>query len=593
MPRAWDSSAATVHNTDSTSRVVFPIGNGNDDWPALFRALTEMAYIGKVVMAAGTWYAKSDQVIPSGSWLVMNPGVTIVSSLSAAEPAFVGSVFYNVGSRPATTTLSADVAAGAFSVTVADASAISVGDTILLQHGAAWWHQRDVLGKSSNTLTLDAALPRPYSSADTVSKITPARDIRIEGNNAMITGTGGAIVEITCARDCHISGIIADVSVTGTFAWDVGSRGCTFERCISYGNGTTHEGQLLTQCEDCHVIQCKSFNSSAYSVFVTSCDACTIRGGFFSGSGGSGLHFAPEDVSDTIGCQDCAVIGATVTGATTNGIFVSTASRGLTFADCTSSFNNCGLNLSGAAAKNCTFIGGTIRGNAQSAVVNAGGVGNRVVGAVISQHTTQTVSCTSGEIEVADCTFEDTAVASAGTALMYAVGATAQLRSNNNRALTTRTAQHMHAVATGGKMWIDGGRYESSGSTNNYAVLVGQGTVRVDHLVTVLGTGSIGVDVANASGHCRMGSGNDFSGAATQFNVASGDINRGTFTLNGTTPVSVAFGDTNAKDRLFYSLKTSGGTPTGIVFVGAPSVGTGFSVSGVAGDTSTYEYEIR
>lgn len=68
----------------------------------------------------------------------------------------------------------------------------------------------------------------------------------------------------------------------------------------------------------------------------------------------------------------------------------------------------------------------------------------------------------------------------------------------------------------------------------------------------------------------------------------------GTFTANGATPVTVTNSAVTATSQIDITLKTVGGTvsPT------RPNVltitpGTGFTVGGVASDTSVYNYEIR
>jgi hypothetical protein len=63
--------------------------------------------------------------------------------------------------------------------------------------------------------------------------------------------------------------------------------------------------------------------------------------------------------------------------------------------------------------------------------------------------------------------------------------------------------------------------------------------------------------------------------------------------LTGAVAVALAFGDTNAQDRCFITWVAAGGVQTGICNVGAPVVGTGFNVAGIALDTSTFHYEIR
>lgn len=71
-------------------------------------------------------------------------------------------------------------------------------------------------------------------------------------------------------------------------------------------------------------------------------------------------------------------------------------------------------------------------------------------------------------------------------------------------------------------------------------------------------------------------------------------VNKGTYINNGATPVTVANAAVNVGSIISFTLLTVGGT----VSASAPNVktitpGTGFTVAGLASDTSMYEYEIR
>jgi hypothetical protein len=64
----------------------------------------------------------------------------------------------------------------------------------------------------------------------------------------------------------------------------------------------------------------------------------------------------------------------------------------------------------------------------------------------------------------------------------------------------------------------------------------------------------------------------------------------GTFTLNGTTAVTVADAGTNLTSMILFSLNTVGGTVGAIPSVKTITAGTGFTVSGTASDTSVYNF---
>lgn len=65
----------------------------------------------------------------------------------------------------------------------------------------------------------------------------------------------------------------------------------------------------------------------------------------------------------------------------------------------------------------------------------------------------------------------------------------------------------------------------------------------------------------------------------------------GTYTLTGATPVVVANKFVTANSVIAQTLKTIGGTPAAHT-VTSITPGTGFTVTGTAGDTSVYNYVI-
>jgi len=68
----------------------------------------------------------------------------------------------------------------------------------------------------------------------------------------------------------------------------------------------------------------------------------------------------------------------------------------------------------------------------------------------------------------------------------------------------------------------------------------------------------------------------------------------GSFVLNGATPVTVADANFKAVTQLItISLNTVGGTVGASPAVQTVTAGTGFTVAGTAGDTSTYNYKIE
>lgn len=74
--------------------------------------------------------------------------------------------------------------------------------------------------------------------------------------------------------------------------------------------------------------------------------------------------------------------------------------------------------------------------------------------------------------------------------------------------------------------------------------------------------------------------------------VGACPANGGTFVANGATPVTVANANLTANSIILISLKTVGGTVGANPAPQTVTPGTGFTVAGTAGDTSTYNYLI-
>lgn len=77
--------------------------------------------------------------------------------------------------------------------------------------------------------------------------------------------------------------------------------------------------------------------------------------------------------------------------------------------------------------------------------------------------------------------------------------------------------------------------------------------------------------------------------------VTKGDLGRfgnKTFTMNGATPVVVAFPQITANSQIIFTLKTVGGTVGAYPSVKTITPGTGFTVAGTAADTSIYNYRV-
>lgn len=65
----------------------------------------------------------------------------------------------------------------------------------------------------------------------------------------------------------------------------------------------------------------------------------------------------------------------------------------------------------------------------------------------------------------------------------------------------------------------------------------------------------------------------------------------GVFTCNGATPVTVTEPTVTANSAIIVTLKTVGGTVSpSVPYIATITVGTGFTITGTASDTSVYNY---
>lgn len=442
-------------------------------------------------------------------------------------------------------------------------------------------------------ITIDRPTLHPFLATNGLVLLTTARDIYIYGNGATVTGTGTAVVEIAGGRDCYISDIHADVTMQFGFCLDVGSRDCIFERCTIDGNSACGSTLLLALSENCVLRDCNSIKASSYGLYMASCDNCLVVGGTISGSGSSGITLASDHASNTYGCRNCVISGTKVLGSTTFGIWVLTYGTGNTFRDVEVSGGPTGIYLQGSTIADTKIYGGICRKQSQVGVLNGGAIRTKVVG-----HTSDNMesyeSQAGGDLTVSGASVTDTGAVVVSTAMALVTGSGSTLRLTDCDFKTTRGAQHaIRQSHANSRLYVNGVKYTSS-SINGFGLLADSGVSWLQGFVTdTAGSGGQGIYLNGATAYCRIGEGCDFSLAATATGAPGGGyFNRGTVTLNGATGVDITFPATTAQDRLWLVKKTAGGTP-GVAPTWTRTPGTKFTVSGVALDTSIYEYEIR
>lgn len=104
--------------------------------------------------------------------------------------------------------------------------------------------------------------------------------------------------------------------------------------------------------------------------------------------------------------------------------------------------------------------------------------------------------------------------------------------------------------------------------------------------VSITSGGDVSTDVTNG-GNILINT----AGKGLQVKSGGAAAKSGTVTANGTTGVTVSTTGYTANSTVSFGLKTTGGTPAGI-YVFSVVAGTSFTIKGVAGDTSVYNWVI-
>ncbi len=510
-----------------------------DDWPRLNELMATNADARAIVFAPGTYTCSTPGAVPSGTALVMNPGVRIVSTLTFTAEQTQSVFFAGVSLHETPTTLAVDTVVGWTQVTVSiEAPLIEAGTEILILDDTSLRGQiYTVLAATGSTLQLDRAVLEVWSAETaTVHRvISRPHDIRIYGNGAVITGTGDRAFEFGAAKDCLVSGLRIDAS-EGTFgdmagAFDIGGYRNTIIDCHAEGaNAPNSTGFALEGNEAGRFIRCSAsgfttgfsmldcWNSSGVDLSATRCT--------------TGVAAAGDGI--TAGCIECSYTrvhaGACVYGCVDQGQRDRWSDVRCT--GCSSSGFNVNQHSSGTRLNDY--------------------VGNNNVYDVYAK---------------SDVSIDRLTTLNA-TQSVYAdvpAGSSVSLRNFSIRAKSTgATNQVLITGGFGSRHLISDGTFHLPVAGSVAIVIQSNTAVYVcERLVgTGSGTGTYGF-FPNGSGVLRTRQ-VDFSAFANAVPGAPAILNRGTVTLNGTTEVPFYFPDLNATDSIRLTRKSAGSTPGGL-----------------------------
>ncbi|HEX6751869.1 MAG TPA: hypothetical protein VF092_31530 [Longimicrobium sp.] len=551
-----------------TDAVRFTPSGEEDDWQRLNDLMAANADARAIVFAPGAYTCSTPGVVPSGTALVLNPGVRIVSTLSFTGQQTQNVFFAGVTLDETSTTLAADTVVGSTQVTITipeepeepvdpvdpvdpgnpenpgepepppPAPLIEAGSEILIIDDT---HLRGqiytVLSADAGTLQLDRAVLEAWSAATALvyRVISRPRDIRIYGNGAVVTGTGDRAFEFGAATDCVVSGLRIDASA-GTFgdmagAFDIGGYRNTIIDCHAEGlNAPNSTGFALESQEAGRFIGCSvsgfttgfsmldCWNSSGVNLAATRCTTGVAAGGDGPTSGCIDCSFERVHASAcAYGCvdhgyrdswTDVRCVGSTSIGFNVN-----------VYASGTRLHGYVGIsNVYDVYARSDVNIDGLTTVNARQSL------------------------------------FADVPAGSSVVLRNFSIGAKSSAATN----------QVLITGGLGSRHYIADGSFHLPVAGSVAIVIQSNSAVYVcERLVgTGSGTGTYGF-FPNGSGVLRTRQ-IEFSAFANPLPGAPAILNRGTITLNGTTEVPFYFPDLNATDSIRLTRKSAGSTAGGL-----------------------------
>lgn len=566
--------------------IVAPVQN----WTSFINLVNAQAALGNAVqMAPGTWTCDAKVDLDNGAHIIAGQGVLVHCVLTYGgvdpfnAPFEAGPVASGIN-----TTLAAIAVVGG--MTVLSNGIYSVGSYISIQTTSLrrqYYEVKNVSGVGPYTLTLDRPIREPYPNGATVMGWTSiVKNIRIEGRGMKITGTADRYVEIAGAWDCDVSGIQTNTSDgylgSGSIAlsYDIGCLRCVFRDI--YVDSTDHSisgGVIIESGERCLIERCNvenigttaSTGVALYDSWDSQLIDCHAWGAYygaaFTGNGGE---------------YGCAIRGGSYWN-NTYGIIVGNGTRSLIDdVDCVAN-TSAGIYL--AAELNPTVSNVRCQGNAIDIDIGANCTGTRMSNIYLSGGTTRNLYIRPGSGKTVDVHGLRIYVpATNGTTFILVDSGDLRIYGLDiddtpaNRGVTT-------LWVAGGSMSINGGTL-ALGSATHGIYNASTGVVRL-HDVTITGVTNGYTGVAASGGTLRMSGRCDLS-----TNIGAGAYsNIGTVQLNGASAVDVTWPDLKANDTVMLTLQTAAGVQ-GLAPTCTKTLGTKFTVTGIALDTSTYVYRV-
>lgn len=594
------------------------IDNGTtSDSTNINSAISILSSCGGILRLLGQSY-KSASVITLASNVIieLNPA-TIITSTIPTTGGQTNSVFY---AAPATlsgasdTTTNGTVSAGDITVVLtsvaigASGANAAIGNTFFIgENNRFFYYIIRAVNTGTKTITLDRPVVSTFASGVSAGLRIVPTNIKILGNGGKIIGTGDRAVGITAGYNCIIDRLIVGPNSGGFFftdtpvALDTGSRFSDITNCQIDNNLLGLNCVSLESAESCSIKGFQGQRSGSgyagillgntYSCVVDTARVYKCSYGLWLTSGGG---------ADIYGCRN-NVINALDASNNATGIYIINGSSFNKFTNTRANFSTSVAIYLGIGTNSAEHT----RGNSFVNIdVSNSGDGFQIQGVSSSKRATDTVienltanNCTSYGLDVADsftlinfisrdCTSGAVQQTGDGDSVISGF----QMSQSNAGIFWAAVA-----MSSTGRMRISNGKIALKGASSNHVgISHTAGKVDRSNMIT---TGDAPNSYAySAASPATLRDGHAvISTTTTNINSwGQGNVNRGSFTLNGTTTVNVPFADILATDDVSVTKTANGGTPAVFIPIITITSGVGFAVTGgVALDTSVFDYVIR
>lgn len=575
------------------------------DWARFISFLNDS--IGKyAVELQGTIRADSKQIIPNGArilgteYVSDGKGTKIVQDLANDSDPLTAAFAMTVGAITANTTLNADVERGSYSIVLLAAN-VNVGDIIRIANGAGHGNTAGLrvsthvaVAVAGVNVNLDRPVPRKYFSGATVQVIASVpQNIAIDGRGMLMTALAGnpgvRFFENNGGRRIRVSGIQCNNSGGALppdllFSHDTGSYQCTFDEFEITGDATSLAGAAFESTDGCHAARIKTslmgygfvaYDAADSSVSDSEAYRCSTAG--FAAVSDTGVINASTHGCDHVTFAKTTALacvnGHSVLLGSTNTQLVATSSEGGT-----NGISIGGNGGDGTVIDGTTIVGGSCRRNATVNLIVGTSTKRTKALALDFGNGAATGALIQGDFDGEQLSSDS----GNATQLITATGGTIRI--------SKLTAVHTAVV----NVIVFNGTTRAELLDSDVTCGAGANAVNTLDNLYIAGTKLAGAanGVVYSGNTTRLGLNNNFDGCTTAVLASGGTLSQGTVQLNGAVAVNVAWPDLKSTDRVRLTLKTLAGVALSgdPIVIYTPTVG--FSVTGTAGDTSTYEYSV-